>query len=88
MFQLRRGFTLLGYCVLLFEVFWKNINFLTSHEGNLSPPVARGNYLQFHVYCAQQWQAGKYPSIGVTTKFPHTTSFEILDTSTCRTFTY
>jgi len=32
------------------------------------------------VYCAQQWQAGGYPSSGITTKFPHTTSFEILDT--------
>jgi len=52
--------------------------FFKSHEGNLSLPVARGDYLQFHVYCAQQWQAGKYLSSGVTTKFPHTNS-EILD---------
>jgi len=52
----------------------------TSHEGNLSLPVARGDYLQFHVYCAQQWQAGKYPSSGVITIIPHTTSFEILAT--------
>jgi len=28
---------------------------LTSHEGNLLLPVARGDYLQFLVYCAQQW---------------------------------
>jgi len=58
------------------------------------PPVARKDYRRFHVYCAQQWQAGKYPDLGVSVKLPHTTGIEILDTwsprcvRTCRTFTY
>jgi len=54
--------------------------FPMSHEGNLLPPVARGDYLRFHVYCAQQWPAGNYPMSGVAVKLPHTTGVEILDT--------
>jgi len=82
--------------------FFKNVFFLffvfllvffSSHEGRLSLPVARGDYLLFRVYRAQQWQAGVYPGFGITTKFPHTTSLDILDTQrtrrvrNCRTFT-
>jgi len=54
--------------------------FLTGHEGNLLPPVAKGEYPHFHMNCAQQWQARKYHKSGVAMKLPHTTGMEILNT--------
>jgi len=44
--------------------------FWTSHEGTLSLPVAGGDYLQFHVYCAQQWQAAESTAAPVSVISP------------------